>query len=347
MADSQSSVSLCSLLCQETEQCFDEDSFTNLKHKATTSETDDEFVEALLRREVSFGIKSPSASSAMIPNWIKSARSEAIAWFLNMRDFFGFRFQTVYLSVTYVDRFLSTRSIASQESWVIPLLSVACLSLAAKMEECSVPSLSEFQLEEYEFESKVIQRMELLVLSTLGWRLGSITPFAYIQHFIAKLSNESSKCDLVPRAVELIYTLMRGNHLSISCSVHIISILILFLTAEMYLTDLRPSVIAASAALTAADKRLSRKDVELKINSICSAEFFDLDDVCSCYSVMQELQMKCGNISNAKISPNPSPYNLSRTKSITSAVRSIKRKRLRFLCDQNCDEHDEERLRRQ
>lgn len=325
MADSQSSVSLCSLLCQETEQCFDEDSFTNLKHKATTSETDDEFVEALLRREVSFGIKSPSASSAMIPNWIKSARSEAIAWFLNMRDFFGFRFQTVYLSVTYVDRFLSTRSIASQESWVIPLLSVACLSLAAKMEECSVPSLSEFQLEEYEFESKVIQRMELLVLSTLGWRLGSITPFAYIQHFIAKLSNESSKCDLVPRAVELIYTLMR----------------------EMYLTDLRPSVIAASAALTAADKRLSRKDVELKINSICSAEFFDLDDVCSCYSVMQELQMKCGNISNAKISPNPSPYNLSRTKSITSAVRSIKRKRLRFLCDQNCDEHDEERLRRQ
>lgn len=69
-------------------------------------------------------------------------------------------------------------------------------------------------------------------------------------------------------------------------------------------------------------------------------------DVCSCYSVMQELQMKCGNISNSKISQKPSPYHLSRTKSITSAVRSIKRKRLRFHCDQNCDEHDEKRLRR-
>lgn len=133
MTDSQLSVSLSTLLCQEAEECFDEDSFTNLKHCATTSQTDDDFVQVLLHREVSARKKSPSTSFAVNPSWIKSARPEAIAWFL-----------------------------ISQESWVIPLLSVACLSLAAKMEECGVPSLLEFQLEEYEFKSNVIQRMELL-----------------------------------------------------------------------------------------------------------------------------------------------------------------------------------------
>lgn len=79
-----------------------------------------------------------------------------------------------------------------QESkpWAIQLLSVACLSIAAKMEEQSVPLLSEYPIE-YRFENKVIKNMELLILSTLEWKMGLPTPFAYLHYFFTKFCNGS------------------------------------------------------------------------------------------------------------------------------------------------------------
>lgn len=96
--------------------------------------------------------------------------------------------------------------------WAIRLLSVACLSLAAKMEECRVPALSEFAVDDYVFEDKVIQRMELLVLSTLEWKMSSVTPFAYLHFFILKFCGEEARLkELVSKAVELILAIPKGN----------------------------------------------------------------------------------------------------------------------------------------
>ncbi|KAF6172462.1 hypothetical protein GIB67_006975 [Kingdonia uniflora] len=65
------------------------------------------------------------------------------------------------------------------------LLDVACVSLAAKMEEIEVPLSVDLQVEEYKFiiEAKTIQRMELLVLSTLKWRMRAVTPFTFMDYF--------------------------------------------------------------------------------------------------------------------------------------------------------------------
>ena len=38
------------------------------------------------------------------------------------------------------------------------------------------------------FEAKTIQRMELLVLSTLNWRMQAVTPFSYLDYFLNKLN---------------------------------------------------------------------------------------------------------------------------------------------------------------
>ncbi|KAL4275973.1 hypothetical protein AHAS_Ahas20G0160700 [Arachis hypogaea] len=56
--------------------------------------------------------------------------------------------------------------------------SVTCISLAAKVEETQVPLLLDLQVEDakYVFESKTIQRMELLILSTLNWKMHPVTP---------------------------------------------------------------------------------------------------------------------------------------------------------------------------
>ena len=93
---------------------------------------------------------------------------------------------------------------------------MACLSLAAKMEEIKVPALSEFQAGECNFESKEFQRMELLVLNTLEWRMGSITPFAFLPFFITKMSKESPQGHFMSKTVQFILAIMRGSCQTIS-----------------------------------------------------------------------------------------------------------------------------------
>jgi cyclin D5 len=77
--------------------------------------------------------------------------------------------------------------------------------------ECKVPALSEYRMEEINFENRMIKKMELLVMKTLNWKLGSITPFAYLHYFINKFCGESRPKGLVSRAVELIVAITRGK----------------------------------------------------------------------------------------------------------------------------------------
>lgn len=103
--------------------------------------------------------------------------------------------------------------IQESKPWAIQLLSVACLSLAAKMEEQRVPPLSEYPIQGYCFENKVIKNMELLILSTLEWRMGLATPFAYLHYFVSKFFPGSRPETIITKATEHIVTMVRGNFL--------------------------------------------------------------------------------------------------------------------------------------
>ncbi|CAN6938021.1 unnamed protein product [Brassica oleracea var. botrytis] len=108
---------------------------------------------------------------------------------LQVQAYYSFQPLTAYLAVNYMDRFLCARRLPETSGWPMQLLAVACLSLAAKMEEVVVPSLFDFQVEgvKYIFEAKTIQRMELLVLDVLDWRLRSVTPFSFLSFFAYKI----------------------------------------------------------------------------------------------------------------------------------------------------------------
>ncbi|OEL23419.1 Cyclin-D4-1 [Dichanthelium oligosanthes] len=119
------------------------------------------------------------------------------------------------------------------KAWMTQLLSVACLSLAAKMEETYVPPSLDLQVGDarYVFEAKTIQRMELLVLSTLKWRMQAVTPFSYIDYFLHRLNGgDAPSRSAVLRSAELILCIARGTH----C------------------LDFRPSEIAAAVAAAVA-----------------------------------------------------------------------------------------------
>lgn len=297
-----------SLLCHENETCLKEGGeeleyqFAGSQHDCGVSE--DERVGILIEREIVLGFKRDE--SMVFGDWVKRARVEAINWILKTRATLGFRFETAYLSVTYFDRFLSRRSIDSEKSWAIRLLSIACLSLAAKMEECNVPGLSEFKLDDYSFEGKVIQKMELLVLSTLEWEMGIITPFDFLSYFITKFCKESPPSPIFYKTMQLIFTTMK----------------------EVNLMDHKPSVIAVAATLVAMDQQLTRDAVELKMSSIPQHRLLESKDVFEYYNLIQRLYEE-----NIK-SDTHTPIEMTESSRVTSSAAMTKRRRLTFSDDE-------------
>ncbi|XP_008811014.1 cyclin-D4-1-like [Phoenix dactylifera] len=194
-----------------------------------------------------------------------SIRRESIDWIWKVHAHYNFGPLSAYLSVNYLDRFLSTYELPQGKTWMMQLLSVACLSLAAKMEETEVPLLLDLQVgkSKYVFEARTIQRMELLVLSTLKWRMQAVTPFSFIDYFLHKFNDGNSPTKLsISRSMELILDTVGGTD---------------FLA-------FRPSEIAAAVALSALGETQT-VDVEKGV-SCCN--LIAKERVLRCYEVIQE-----------------------------------------------------------
>lgn len=272
-----------SLLCQEDKSCLNEEDEDKTGNPFLNSpslipccdydfEYEDDYIKLLVQNEIqtNFGSKF-SGFSSQYPSWLKLARFDAIDWILHAQTLLRFRNQTAYLSVTYFDRFLSLTCIDEGKLWAIRLLSIACLSLAAKMEECQVPAFSGYPIEEeYGFGCNVIQKMELFVLTTMGWKMSLVTPFAYFNYFTRKLSDQGAKLDeLVSRSMELVIALLK----------------------EINSIEHRPSVIAAAAVLAATDWELTQEALKCKISTVPlwqTSENLE-EELFFCYSLMKRL----------------------------------------------------------
>ncbi|XP_004501520.1 cyclin-D5-1-like [Cicer arietinum] len=301
------------LLCKEKETVLEvevrnEEYQLNQSHQEFDV-SEEEHVGVMIEREIVLGFKKDE--NLVFDDWLKRARLNAINWILKTRAALGFGFQTAYLSVTYLDRFLSKRSIHGENHWAIRLLSIACLSLAAKMEECNVPGLSDFQLEDYFFDGKVIQRMELLVLSTLEWNMSIITPFAFLSYFIKKFCNESPTSSVVSNTMQRIFTVIME---------------------EVNLMDHKPSVVAAAATFVALDQQLTIEDVRLKMNSISQHPLLEANDVFAFYNLIQRLYEEKIKRVELLYTPNSS---VIRSRPIHYAVAMTKRRRLSFIDDED------------
>ncbi|XP_022776049.1 cyclin-D1-1-like [Durio zibethinus] len=242
-----------------------------------------------------------------------SAREESVAWILKVQAYYNFQPLTAYLSVNYMDRFLYSRRLPQTSGWPLQLLSVACLSLAAKMEEPLVPSLLDLQVEgaKYIFEPKTIRRMELLVLTVLDWRLRSVTPFSFIGFFACKLDPTGTFFGfLISRATDIILSNIK----------------------EASFLEYWPSSIAASAILCAANEipHLSLVNPE-HAESWCDG--LSKEKILSCYRLMQELLLDNARRKLPKILPQlrvtiRARMRSSESSSSSSSSPSYKRRKL-------------------
>ncbi|PSS17276.1 Cyclin-D3-1 like [Actinidia chinensis var. chinensis] len=142
------------------------------------------------------------------------ARREAIEWVLKVNAYFSFSVHTAVLAVNYFDRFVFSFQFQREKPWMSQLAAVACLSLAAKVEETQVPLLLDLQVEEtkYVFEAKTIQRMEILVLSTLQWKMNPATPLSFLDHITRRLGFKNNLCwEFLRRCESLILCLVSDS----------------------------------------------------------------------------------------------------------------------------------------
>lgn len=161
-------------------QFLNAEPFLKLFHQESVSENEE--LRSLLYKEEE---KEPHDGLEESPSLAK-ARREVVEWMLKVIGYYSFSSLTAVLAVTYLDRFLPH----TNKPWMIHLAAVACLSLAAKVDETDVPLLLDLQVEEpkYFFKPKDIQKMEILVLSTLEWKMNPVTPISFLDYIARRLA---------------------------------------------------------------------------------------------------------------------------------------------------------------
>ncbi|XP_062073325.1 cyclin-D1-1-like [Humulus lupulus] len=221
-----------------------------------------------------------------------SARLEAVKWILEVHAYYQFRPETAYLSVNYFDRFLLSTTLPKGKGWPLQLLSVTCLSLAAKMEEISVPLLLDLQTKEprFMFEPKVIQRMELMVMAILKWRLRLVTPFDFFHYFIWKLSSIGFQSEYQNHLILISHT---SNIIVLACQV-------------MDFLEFSPSTIAAAAVICAADQYIDECDQIWG----CFHHRVSREKVRKCFNRMKHSICPLPQMKRPKLQPEPSPVSL-------------------------------------
>ncbi|KAB5530178.1 hypothetical protein DKX38_020259 [Salix brachista] len=142
----------------------------------------------------------PSKIFREIIDFDESFRREAVSSVLRVAC--NFDPSLSYLAVNYLDRFLSSHGIPGDGGFV--------------------------------FDAKTIQKMEVLILGALNWRMRSVTPFSFISFFISLFKPEDPplKQALKARASEIIFKAQN----------------------DINLWEFKPSLIAASALLYASQE---------------------------------------------------------------------------------------------
>ncbi|CAN4078236.1 unnamed protein product [Withania somnifera] len=197
-----------------------------------------------------------------------SLRRHSFSLVSQLQSSYKFDGYIAYLAVNYIDRFLSKQAVLENKPWIPRILTIACLSLAAKMRNVDL-SLSDIQRDVgLPFDAQSIRRMELLILESLKWRLRSITPLSFLRLFISifQLGDSSLTRSLKQRASDIIFSTQH----------------------EIKLFEYKPSIIAASTLLCAADELIPLQFSSC-LAAISECQYLNKEELMNALAVMREM----------------------------------------------------------
>ncbi|XP_015178050.1 PREDICTED: cyclin-A2 isoform X3 [Polistes dominula] len=112
-----------------------------------------------------------------------------VDWLVEVAEEYRLQTETLYLAVSYIDRFLSYMSVVRAK---LQLVGTAAMFIAAKYEEIYPPDVAEFvYITDDTYTIKQVLRMEHLILRVLSFDLTVPTPLAFLKDYC--ISNNLSE----------------------------------------------------------------------------------------------------------------------------------------------------------
>jgi len=128
-------------------------------------------------------------------------RAILIDWIIEVAEQYNLSHDTLHLSVTYLDRFLSLLPISRPR---FQLLGATCLLIAAKYEEITAPTVADFvYITDYTYTRADVVQMELVVVDALKFRLTSPTPIPFLRRYLKASSAPQSVACIALFLIEL------------------------------------------------------------------------------------------------------------------------------------------------
>jgi len=124
------------------------------------------------------------------PDITHSMRSILVDWLVEVAEEYKLQTETLYLAVSYIDRFLSYMSVQRAK---LQLVGTACMFIASKYEEIYPPDVGEFvYITDDTYNKRQVLRMEHLVLKVLGFDLSAPTSHLFVSQ-LGQMSQTNEK----------------------------------------------------------------------------------------------------------------------------------------------------------
>jgi len=115
------------------------------------------------------------------PDITYTMRTILVEWMVEVAEEYRLQTETLYLAVSYIDRFLSLMSVVRAK---LQLVGTAAMFIAAKNEEIYPPDVGEFvYITDDTYTKRQVLRMEHLILKVLAFDISSPTPLVFITNY--------------------------------------------------------------------------------------------------------------------------------------------------------------------
>jgi cyclin B len=117
-------------------------------------------------------------------------RAILIDWLVDVHCKFKLREETLYLTVSLIDRYLTIASVTRMR---LQLVGVAALFIACKYEEIYPPALKDFvYITDNAYVKNDVLEMEGLILQALNFNICNPTPYTFFQKYTSTMDPKNA-----------------------------------------------------------------------------------------------------------------------------------------------------------
>ncbi|KAK7310823.1 hypothetical protein RJT34_08574 [Clitoria ternatea] len=121
-------------------------------------------------------------------------RGILVDWLVEVAEEYKLLSDTLHLSVSYIDRFLSVKPVSKSR---LQLLGVSSMLIASKYEEIKPPGVDEFcGITDNTYDKREVVKMEADILKSLNFEMGSPTVNTFLRRFVAFASENQNTPNL-------------------------------------------------------------------------------------------------------------------------------------------------------